>query len=526
MVSVFQKKKMVVGLDVGSTSIKMVLLKEDNGKISVLKAKRVVIDPENREIDLPKALQKALQGVLLKEARVVSVLTDPQGSFLKLSVPQMPRGELREALAWELKEKIPFDMGESEFDFEILQDIVDKGVKKLEILVAVSSKETTREHFSFLRRNDVIPSRVIQGPIALQSLFKKFQSGFDEPTAVLEMGSSMTELSVLQGRGLEFSRRIPVSGEDFTKALLVPIRSEQGVVSLKPEEAEKVKFEYGLCQENLPHLLDRPIPPSQLLPLVRPVAERLSSEIERSLIFYQEQSSGGKVKRLLLSGGGAALKGLDAFLSESLGIEVISCHPFEELPLRGAVEEAVKESPQEFTSALGAALSSESGINLLPQEVKDQTKQLVQRASVKGGLTALVLLLAFVYAGMRIEAENRETKLAVMRLELSALTPVLEGAQQKRVLAELWNGEPYWEDVFRELSHLVPERVYLKRLGWEKGRLTLEGVIVPDEKDPEGLLSKLIFKMEKGIFRNVTLVETEKLKEGEGSIFEIRAEVD
>ena len=508
------RRNTVVGLDIGTTSVKLVALRDDKGELVLLKAQRIPIDPTDKEDSLTRALREALSGVFAKGARLVSVVTDPQGSFHRLAVPRMPKSELREALSWELKDRIPAEAGDVEFDYEILRPLVEKGVKKWEMLVALLPKEAVRHHLSLLQKVEASPSRLIQGPVALQSLFKRRGLGMNEPVAVLEMGYCASELSVFWKGALEFSRRVPVSGADFTKALTVSFQLERGGVALTLEEAEQMKCAYGLSQEE------------SRLPLIRPVAERLSSEIERSLVFHQEQSDGGKVGRLLLFGAAASLKGLDIFLSESLGIEVSLANPFEGLPFSSPVWQGVPEAPQEFALALGAAFSGKSQINLLPQEMKEQTRRLLKRSALKGTATSCALLLLFLYAGMRIEMTNRHKKIAVTKLELSALTPLLDEAGQKALLKEVLNREPYWGDLFRELSHIVPEQVYLRTLRSDGERLFLEGIIVTEEENPERLLSGLLATMEKGIFKKAALVETVKLEGGKGSSFKIQAELD
>ena len=484
-----------------------------------------MVDPADPDGAL-HALQKAVWGIALNKAALVSVVEDPRNSFHKLIVPQAPRSELREAIPWELKDQLSLDMKEAEFDFEMLRSVVEKGIKKYEIGVAVTPKGAITQHLSLLQKVGVNPARLIQAPMALGAVLKLSKPDADETVAVLEMGHSRTELSIFQGGVLQFSRRLPVSGGDFTRALLVPMRAGEEVVTLSAEEAERVKGAYGLCQEEALSLSRLSIRPSHVLPLIRPVAERLSSEIERSFIFYQGKSSGGRVAKLQLYGGGAALKGLEAFLSDSLGMDVESRNPFATLLVNSSIQGVVQETPSAFTLALGAALSSEGEINLLPQELKEKTKQLLWRATFKGVSTALALSLFFLYIGMRIELSNLNKKIAVTKLELSALKPAFEEAKEKAFLGDLLTREPYWEDFFRELSHILPEQAYLESLTLEHGRLSLTGKIVAGKEDAERLLSNLLYTMEKGLFHNASLLETEKLGKGEGSSFKIQAELD
>jgi type IV pilus assembly protein PilM len=518
------KPKVHIGLDIGSTSVKLVELKEEASKMTVVRANRFAVDPADPQ-GVSKALQTALREVSLKQATIISVVTSPEGCFRKLNVPEMPVGELREALAWEVKEQIPFPIDDGEYDFEILQSVVDKGVKKYEVIVAVSPKEAIQDHLKPFQGVEIAPSRLIQGPFALHSILKKFKSGGDEPLAVLEMGRHSTELTIFRGGMLEISRKLPISGDDFTKALMVPLRSEQGVVTLNESQAEEVKCTYGMGQQQEGVRPPQILSPSQMHTLISPVAERLVSEIDRSLMFFQEQSSGGKIKRLFLFGSGVSLKGLMPYLSGALEIEVVTPNPFSDIPLRGSSERAIRENPHAFALALGAALSEGSGINLLPQTVQQETQNKVRRASIKGIGAFLSLSLLFLFTGMQIESINRQKKVDAARLELAALAVHVERVQQQAFARGVSLREPYWEDVLRELSHVVPEQVYLEQMQWEGQTLILKGSIVsPDE--PEALITKMVFDMEKGLFKDASLRGIEKSGKGEPSSFQIEAQID
>lgn len=520
-----QKKSSIVGLDIGSSSVKVVEIQEGGGKCSLLRAKRVVVDQADPD-GLIRALRKASWGVPLEEGRIASVVTDPRDVFHKLTLPEMPKSELRETIVWQLKDQLPFAIGEAEWDYEVLRSFVEKDVKKVEIGVIVSPKESIRKHLALLQKVAAAPSRLIPAPLAIASLLKKGKKSFREPAAVLDIGRSGGELSIFQNGALQFLRPLPVSADDFTKALLVPIRVGDEMMTLTDKEAGEVRDAYGLCQEENLSLPDLPVRPSSVLPLVRPIAERLASEIERSLIFYQENVQGGKVSQLFLFGEGAALKGLSVFLSDSLGIEVAAGASFEPVAIKGAVEKVIQEAPFEFAASIGAALSGgEEGINLLPQEIKEKTKRLIRRATLKGVAASLILSLLFLYIGMRIELSNRVKKIAVARLELSALAPALEEAKERALRGELLKREPYWEDLFKELSQIFPEQSYLENLTVERGRVLLRGTIVSGKEDAEAVLSLLLAALEKGMFRNASLLETEKLAEREGSSFQIEAEL-
>ena len=84
--------------------------------------------------------------------------------------------------------------------------------------------------------------------------------------------------------------------------------------------------------------------------------------------------------------------------------------------------------------------------------------------------------------------------------------------------------EPHWEDVFKELSNIIPEYIYLTDFKMNNSVMTMEGVGA--SKDGEELLSDFILTLERGIFKDVKLVRTKDLDEDIGNEFELKCWVD
>ncbi|MBI3315782.1 MAG: PilN domain-containing protein, partial [Candidatus Omnitrophica bacterium] len=104
------------------------------------------------------------------------------------------------------------------------------------------------------------------------------------------------------------------------------------------------------------------------------------------------------------------------------------------------------------------------------------------------------------------------------------LAPELELLRDQNFAKRVLSGEPYWEDVFKELSRAVPGTVYLTELNFENGALALEGVIVSAEN--ERVLSDFMLALEKGIFKNVQLVSSKDIQGMSKSTFELKGGFD
>jgi len=524
--------KSVIGLDIGTHSIKMVQFAVIEGELSLVRVGLKEIELSEEEKDSPKAildcLKEVMRGLDLKRARVVSVVNCPKSSTRKLLVPYMPKAEMAEAIKWEMKDHISFSIDEAIIDFEVFGEVMEKGVKKHEVLVAAAPEKTIVEHLDMVSQVRIKPSSITQVPLALRNLAKRAGFKEDETVALVEIGGSVTELCIFKGGAIEFSRKLPVAGRDITKAMTGVLVSDLGRVELRMNEAEVLKKEWGIPKKGETHIIDKKVSTDQVLSLIRPSVEKLSNEINRSFDYYREESRGGMVDRVVLFGGSAGLKGLTEFLANELGIEVEVGDPLKWVKVLPEVVSEKEAISYRLGVAIGAALSEAKGINLLPIERKEETKRLVERAGIKAVVTAVVLILCFLYIGMRLQLVGYNKKISVGKIELVSLRPQFEEAREQIQINQIFVNEPYWGSVLKEISNVVAPNIYLTKLSMEQGKVTVRGIILARarEEAAEQTLSGLMLALEKGIFKNVTLVTTRKSTEKEGSEFELRCEID
>jgi type IV pilus assembly protein PilM len=149
---------------------------------------------------------------------------------------------------------------------------------------------------------------------------------------IVEIGAQSSSVSVVHQGVFTMHRSIPHGGRLLTEALSAQF-------GLSPEEAEEGKGTLDVAE-----LVGGPQPPENPpLRVVLPHLEDLVREIRRSVNYFQSQqpegAPGRQVQRLLLTGGGARLKGLDLYLDHRLGIPVIEAGLFDNPRFVGATAE-------------------------------------------------------------------------------------------------------------------------------------------------------------------------------------------
>lgn len=513
------KKDFIIGLDIGTNSIKIAQFRKLEDGLHLVKADLKEIEAKDDAIlyekEIVSILQDLFSGIDIKKSKIIVSINCPKTTIKIAQISYMPKSELREGIRLEAKNYFPFPIEDSLLDYEILGDIVEEGVRKYEVVVAVSPRKTIDKYLSLLAKAAIKPASFVPCSYALQKLAKNFYAREGKTTCFMDIGKLYTELVIFKGRDLMFFRKIPVAGRDFTQVMTRVLVSERGRTELTIDEAEKIKREIGIPPgEAESKIIDNKISTNQIVSMLRTPLEQLVSEIERCFDYYREETTGTKIDLLLLWGGGASLAGLAKFLSEGLGIEVELGEP---------IHQGDKISYR-LGLAIGAALSERRGINLLPPEIKEETKRVVRRGTLEAIVTAAILTSVLVYIGIKIQLNNFQKRISAGRMELFSLQPQLKKVRVYHLANMILVDEPYWEDVFKELSNLMPGNIYLTNMSMKDNVITMRGVVA--QEGGERFLSDFILTLEKGIFKNVKLVKTKELEGRLGNEFELRCWVD
>jgi len=521
----FGSEQSMIGIDVGVSSVKIVQMANVNGEMTLIKSALVVIGgvPGNEE-EVLASLKTALVGFETKGAKIIAIVSCPQTCTRKIVTPNMPKKELAQAIQWEAKNAIPFSIDEALMGFDILGETVEKGVKKLIVAVAATPKETVARLLTLFSKAGIEISALIPISISLQNLVAVSSEKQKLNIAIVEFGAAITELNIFQQGRLAFSRKLPIAGNDITRAMTSTLMSSEGKVELTLQEAEAIKKDVGIPIGGDTEPIDGKILPSQIISLVRPCIEQLASEIERSFDFFREESHGEKVNKIVLFGGGADLKGLTKSLYDELEIGVVIGNSFEDIKV--ADQKGAQETAR-FDLAIGAVLNQSDKINLLPIEVKEKTRRFVEHVTLQAVAVGVAMTMLLSYIGLNIQLGAQNKKLDALYLEQKTLIPQTVAMQLMLVADQIQGGRPHWEDALREISNVMQPKMYLTKLGMNNDVVNFVGVINQGDQGAQGILSSFMITLEDGIFKDVSLVTSRRATEGGLTFeFEITAEVE
>jgi len=316
----FDKKKDLIGIDIGSTSIKLVKLKGTKGSYELEYVGIAPLPPEaivdNSLMDtsaVVDGLKSLFQGLGITELKdAASSVAGNSVIIRKISLAAMSPEVLEDEIQWEAEQYIPFDINDVNIDFQAL-DPDDNDPSKMNVLLVASKKDIINDYLSVFAEAGLKLVLVDVDAFAVQNAFEmNYELSPDEVYALVNIGASMMNLNVVRGGVSLFTSDVQVGGGIFTEE----IQRKRGISS---EEAEKLKVSVTSLS------------PPDLLESIARINETLSMEIRRSLDFYNSNAVEGKITKVILSGGGCKTYNLVESIAARLNLPVEVLNPFSQL---------------------------------------------------------------------------------------------------------------------------------------------------------------------------------------------------
>jgi type IV pilus assembly protein PilM len=479
----------IIGLDIGSHSIKLVGFKmTSKGPFLTCLGMREI--PPNKDKEDVKIASDTLRSLVsevgLKTKKVRLTVTGSGVQVKRISVPSLPKAELKEAVRWEMKNYLPFPVETAEIVFHVLNEYMDDNVKRLDLMVVACPKQLIDRTLSIAERAGLQPIHLDVAPFALwNTLLVWDQLRKEKTVALIDLGAEKTGIYIFKDRILQFSREAAPAGADITRAIMEGIGAE-GKPEIIYERAEGLKQEMGIPSE------------SKISFFVRPVLERLSAEIERSLDYYKSQFNEERIDRILLTGGGANLKNIVSYLAGELRLPMEHFNPLSDIlfdPKRIGTQ-FLNQIGSLFSIAVGVAFPEPKRIELLPakESFLSKVQALKSIPALATGIVLFIFLGIALYMNGQVNALQKEinmkkaklANLVVLQEKLKLLKE--KDLQIKQKLSQFPSSMlvsvPY-RDILREFNNILPENVALTLLSVQnKGKPLKKGA--PSTKPPGG----------------------------------------
>ena len=289
----FKKQRSLIGLDVGTHTAKAIELTQIGNEYVITAYAQNDVVSEGGRTD---AIVEMLQGHVFRTRRVCSAVSGKSVIVRYLTMVKMSDDDLRNAVRFEADKYIPFDIDEVVLDAQRL----DEGGRRLEtladnemrVLLVAVKRTLIEEHVGLVQSIGLQPDIIDVDAFALSNAYA-FRSALapsieqeNRVTALLDVGANKTNINVMRGGALCFTREIYLGGDDFTSAVAKRLGCEL-------HQAEALKREPG---DNYEILRDA----------VLPSIDDLGNEIHLSFDYFENQFD-QPVDDVFLSGGGADL---------------------------------------------------------------------------------------------------------------------------------------------------------------------------------------------------------------------------
>jgi type IV pilus assembly protein PilM len=348
------KKKNVVGIDIGSSSIKLVeLIEGKNGfklqnlAISSLPPEAIVDGAFMDSVTIIDTIRDLITTSKVKTKDVVTSVSGHSVIVKKISLPFMTEAELGESIRWEAERYIPFDINDVNIDFQTFGSNPENP-EVMDVVLVAAKKDIINDYVSMIMEAGLNPVIIDIDAFALENMLAiNYEIGKEEVVAIVNVGASITNINILKDNVSGFTRDIFKGGNQITEDI-------QRQLHVDYDEAEKIKVGSKV------DVTSRSIVQN----LLKTASESLAVEIRNSLDFFQSTTTYEKISKLYLSGGGSKIKDFDTLLQQEIGIPVEIVHPFTK------IEYNEKNFDVEYLREIGSIMAV--GVGLASRRVGDR----------------------------------------------------------------------------------------------------------------------------------------------------------
>ena len=340
----FKQKKEVIGIDIGSSSVKLVQLKMQKGAYHLVNVGIMPLPPEaivdNTLMDsaaIVGAIRNLVASLGIKIKHIACSISGNSVIIRKITLPVMTSEELEDQIIWEAEQYIPFDINDVNLDFQILSpDSIDPA--KMNVLLVASKKDLINDYVAVFNEAGLLLSVVDVASFTIQNAFEiNHDVDTDDVVALINIGASVMNINIVQSGISLFTRDVQMGGHLYSEE----IQKQMGLSSADAETQKLLAHESG---------------DTALLEVIGKVNETITQEIRRSLDFYNSTASDERISRIFLSGGCSKVYNLLEAINEKLGVPVEMINPFARITRND------KEFDPEYLEEIGPLMAVSIGL--------------------------------------------------------------------------------------------------------------------------------------------------------------------
>jgi type IV pilus assembly protein PilM len=346
LASVFRRP--IVGLDIGSSGIKAVALRNSRAGWALTGAAEApapverLSDGTTASASPVDAVRQVLDGLKIRGARVATALSGQAAIVKRLALPAMTNDELAAAIPWEAEQYIPFALADVQLDYQVMNAGSDAARSTLDVLLVAAKKDRVDERASLIAKAG---RRAVVLDIEAFALANAYQMNYPEQVdplaALVHVGRSTTIVCLLEQGQLAFTRDISLGNLAHVDAL----RRELGVDAVTAERIQR---------GHIPPEVNR----DQVKGLLLEASGQIVLEVRKTVDFYRTTAPVEHLSRIVVSGGAWNAEGLAELLTAEFEAPVEAFDPFRKVARSQATAGADVSGPA-YAVAVGLAMRRE-----------------------------------------------------------------------------------------------------------------------------------------------------------------------
>lgn len=349
IISMLTPRRQLIGLDIGSSAIKVAQLKESKGRYFLQKFGVKPLEPEvivdgtvMDEGRVVAAIRELFDETNIKHKQVAISISGHAVIVKKINLPPMPDEELEGQVKLAAEQYIPFDINEVNIDFHVLPpDGSSDGQDDMAVILVAAKKDKINELTELVKAAGLIPMVMDVDAFAIENMHAiNYPMAQEETTALVNLGASVMNVNIIRAGASLFTRDIPLGGNRYTEA----IQREVGLSFEEAEESKKKDQAGDSGGVSVGNVIDS-------------VNAEVASEIARTVDYFKNSIANSELSRVLLCGGVARAKGLVQQLGDRMQLPVEMADPFAEIDIAGCDADPDLLAEMAPSAAVGVGLA-------------------------------------------------------------------------------------------------------------------------------------------------------------------------
>lgn len=334
------------GLDIGTNAVRVVQLSKSGNGWSLTHYGYAPLDSKTSASDSPEAKRRLGEVIMtavgqsgIKTSNVAIGLPSSKTFTTVIDIPKVSEQELKATMKYQVDQYIPMAVEDAKVDWALLGDSL-RAQNQYEVLLTSVAKEYAEERLEFIEGLGF--NVIAEEPDQIAMVRSLSPTNTQDARLIIDMGENSTDLAVVYGDTPRLVRTIPNGLNSLVRAAVQNL-------SVQEDQARQFILKFGLAPDRLD---------GQVLRAIDTVLDQFSSELVKSIKFFQTRYPSLQVSGILLSGFGAAIPQIDGYISGKAGIQAITADPWQRVQVPQSDQHQLAPIASEFATVVGLAQRS------------------------------------------------------------------------------------------------------------------------------------------------------------------------